>query len=71
MNPPPNPYVQPFNEVGVFDFSRLRLRSLSRSDLAYKVFVENRDRRDFDLDAPGLKVVIGDRPQFRRDALHA
>ena len=55
----------------VLDLGRLGLGPAVLADTFLEILVKDRDRRDFDIDAPGLEVGIRDCTKLRRDALHA
>ena len=55
----------------VLDLGRLGLGPAVLVDTRLEILVKDRDRGDFDIDAPGLEMGIRDGTKLRRDPLHA
>ena len=56
---------------GVLDLGGLGFGPFSFSDLTFKVLVQNRDGGDFEVDALGFQIGIGDSPELGRNPFHA
>ena len=56
---------------GMLDLSGLGFGPFSFSDLTFKVLVQNRDGGDFEVDALGFQIRIGNSPELGRNPFHA